>query len=553
MTRAKSHLRKAAMLAVLPVLACGFGSAMAQGVSGAQRGTRSAEAEQLHEAIMTAQRGDGAKALALTRALLASHPGYEPALKFQGALLEDMGHAPEAAASFQEALKLAPGDAELMLKWGVNRLVAGDTGEAIRLFTQRLKQVPQDGDTLYYLAQAYHLRGDSELALKAIQRSLKADPNNTAVWQKYGELLCSSGDNEAALRWLLKAQHADPTLGRIDFDLGVASFKNQDLENAAQYAAKAVALKPNDLKGLQLLAAVDVKLSKWQEAKPVFEQILSIQPADDAALLGLGHCELALKNYQAAADLLERLLKQDPTQVLAHFYLARVYAGLGRTADAQHEAELHGRLLDQAASVVPTDEREVEKATLVEARQLLTEGHEAAALKLFRDRAKGPTATPGAPYMLTGVVYLYMGRPEDAERCLKQSMVIEPTVRGAHTYLGMLALQQNDLEKAESEFKAELQGEPNYQLAVAELGEVRYRQGRWEEAADQLARSKTVVPALLYMLCDSYFHLGKVKDADLTAELAVGYGKSDPAITKGILDLLERNQQTELVQRLSSR
>ena len=183
---------------------------------------------QLHQAIVTAELGDEERALAVTREILAQHQSFEPALKFQGALLEDMGHGPEAAASYEAALKLAPSDPELLFKVGIYQLETGHHAAAIGLFVRALKYAPRDRDTLFYLAQAYHLNGNNELALKTIQECLKVDPSNASVWQKYGELLCSSGDNQAALHWFLKAQQADPTLDRIDFDLGVANYRSME-------------------------------------------------------------------------------------------------------------------------------------------------------------------------------------------------------------------------------------------------------------------------------------------------------------------------------------
>jgi len=229
---------------------------------------------QLHQAIVIADHGDENKALALTRDLLAQHPAFEPALKFQGALLEDLGHGPEAIASFQTALKLAPTDPELLFKVSLYQLQTGHNAEAISLLSRALKYTPRDRDTLYYLAQAYHLNGDNDLALKTIQECLKVDPNNASVWQKYGELLCSSGDNQAAMQWLLKAQQSDPTLARIDFDLGVASYRGMDLDRALEYSAQAAQRQPNDLTVQALLAAVYVKLGKWQDAAPIFQSIL---------------------------------------------------------------------------------------------------------------------------------------------------------------------------------------------------------------------------------------------------------------------------------------
>jgi tetratricopeptide (TPR) repeat protein len=508
---------------------------------------------QLHEAIGAAEQGDREKALALAEVLVQQHPDYEPALKFEGALLEQMGRRTEAAAAYEAALKLAPADPELLLEVGVYQLVAGDRGEAVRLFHRRLKVLPNDGDTLYYLAQAYHLQGDNEQALNAIVACVKAEPGNASVWQKYGELLCSSGDNEGGLRWLLKAQHAEPTLNRIDFDLGIASYKSMDLDNALEYSTKAVQQRPNDLTALALLAAVEVKLAKWQDAEPIFRTILSAKSDDATSLLGLGHCELEMKEYQPAADTLERVLQQDPTLTLAHFYLSKAYTALGRTADAQHEAEIHSKMLEQLSAEAPEGDNDREKAVLAQARQMLEDGKEPAALQLFREQSKGPMATPGGAYVLVGAVYMSMDKDEEANRVLRQALKVEPGVRGAHTTLGLLALQQNDLETAESEFEAELARDPNDQGAMSELGEVRYRQGRWADAAAQISKSRTMAPSLLYMLCDSYFRLGDVKQADLTAELLVDYAKKQPEVVQGVIDLLNRNQQTELAVRLSNK
>jgi hypothetical protein len=47
---------------------------------------------------------------------------------------------------------------------------------------------------------------------------------------------------------------------------------------------------------------------------------------------------------------------------------------------------------------------------------------------------------------------------------------IDPKTRDAHTYLGILALQQADLSRAEREFESELAMDPNHPLAMAELG-----------------------------------------------------------------------------------
>jgi len=507
---------------------------------------------QVHQALRLDEHGDRQEAMNLVLRLLEQHPGFEPAIKLKGMLLEEAGRTSEAAAAYEEALKLAPNDADVLLKTGAYKLAAGQKEEAIKLLERCVKLLPGDGDAQYYLAQAYHLNGQNDLALAAIRLSLKADPNNVSVWQKYGELLCVSEDCETGLKWLLKARHSDTTLPRIDFDIAVTDLKLMDINGAAQYAARAVESQPNDVPALQLLADVDVKLAKWQEARNAFERILVFKTNDVDSLFGLGQCELELKNYPAAIDKLQMVLRLAPTRLLAHYYLSRAYAGMGRTEDAHHEAALHQLMMEQMTFVRSVESEGSESPITAQATQMLAEHREHDALQLYRNHFKGTAATLADAYVFIGKLYLGLGDKEDGLRSLHHALEIQPTVRGAHTYEGILALKLGDLSGAENQFKAELANDPNYQTAIAEMGEVRYHQERWSDAAEQLAKSRTMTPELLYMLSDSYFHLGKIADADLTAETAAAYGRNNAELMKGLLDLLQRNGQTELAQRLSA-
>ena len=508
--------------------------------------------QQVHQALKFAEHGDQQGAMNLVLDLLEKHPNFAPAIKLKGMLLEDSGRIAEAGAAFEEALKLAPNDPDLLLEVGKYKLTAGQNEEAIKLLQHCIRILPGDGDAQYYLAQAYHLTGQDDLALRAIRLSLKAEPDNASVWQKYGELLCVNQDCDGALRWLLKAQHSDAKLPQIDYDIAVTDLKLMDLPGSSQYAARAVESQPDNVPALQLLASVDVKLAQWQEAKQAFGRILTFKTDDVDSLFGLGQCELELKNYSAAVDKLQLVLKLAPTRLLAHYYLSRAYAGMGKTAEAQHEAALHQLMMEQMTFVRAVEREGSEAPIQAQAVQMLAEHREEDALQLYRKRFQGTSATLADAYVFVGKLYLARGEKEDGLRCLHHALEIQPTVRGAHTYEGILAMKLGDLSGAENEFKAELANDPNYQTAIAEMGEVRYHQERWSDAAEQLAKSRTMTPELLYMLCDSYFRLGKASDADLTAETAAAYGRNKPEFMEDLIDLLQRNGQTDLAQRLSA-
>lgn len=518
-----------------------------------QSAAQSSPAVLLHQAIGAAQTGHTSLALQMAQQITTTYPTYEPALKFEGALLQSSGDDEGASKFFEKAFALDPNDPELLFSVGVSRLATKHYADAATLLRKGAQLAPDDSQMFFYLAQAEHLAGDEDKALVAAKRSVELEPGNGIFLQKYGQYLSAAGNSVEAAAVLKRAQLADPTLDGIDYDLALASVRSEDLDAAATYAEAATKKHPDDLKLLRLHAEITVKLGRWPEARVLLEQILTTQPQDTAAQLELGRCEVALKQYKEAVGTLEAASRQDPTSALAHFYLARAYAGLGDKEKAAHQNELHRQLNASAEATLPEQTRAAEKATLQQARALLQQNNEPGALALFRLKIKGPLNTPGEPLLLVGVSYLYMDRLQDAERCLRQASAVQPDLRDAHTYLGVLAIRRGDLPAAEEQLQTELKAHPESDAALAELGEVRYQQERWEQAAKNLAQSHTASPALLYMLTDSYFHLGDEKQALVAAELAADYGKDEPAQLARLSTLLKQHGQEALALKLTDR
>jgi tetratricopeptide (TPR) repeat protein len=244
------------------------------------------------------------------------------------------------------------------------------------------------------------------------------------------------------------------------------------------------------------------------------------------------------------------VLRIDPAAAgtFLSFTALQPWEGPGRSARGG-AAPVNG---GQLTFVDPKETDQRESSIKAQAQQLLAGHREEEALQLYQRHFHGTSATAADSYVFVGKLYLFMGKTEDGLRCLHQALKMQPTVRGAHTYEGILALKLGDLSRAENEFKTELANDPNYQMAIAELGEVRYHQERWAEAAEQLTKSRTMTPELLYMLCDADFRLGKVADANLTAETAAAYSRNSPEVMRGLIELLVRNGQSDLARRLSA-
>lgn len=549
------------MLLLSGVLSAAAGAQQAGARPGGDAGDAAAS-QQVRAALAEAEHGDRAGAMQQSTAILRERPGFVPAMKLHAMLLEDAGDAAAAAKEYAAALLIAPGDPDLLFKVGLADLLRGDTPLAVGRLTKYTMLELRDEEGFFYLAQAYHHAGEEERALVAIRRAAELAPTSAPITQKLGELLCSTGDNDKALAVLTKAQQADPSLARINFDLAVASYNNQDLEQAVRYATREMQLAPTDAQAMALLASAEVKLEQWSEAVPNLQRALAARPRDAALMLQLGHCQMELHQNDAAVATLHKALQVDPTQPLAHFFLSRAYAALGNPTEARHEAALHQRMLQEISFALPKAQEQQEAELQEQATKLLAAHHEDAALDLYARANTEPSASSCIPYEAVGATYLSASGSASratgdtgsnmakAKQALDHALRLDARCKGAHTYLGILALQQNDLVTATQQFEEELKLDRNHPLALAELGEVRYRQGDWNEAISLFVRSKTSIPGFLYMLTDAYFQVGNTAAADITAESLAAYAHQQPEVMASLRNLLQQHGETAVIERI---
>jgi Tfp pilus assembly protein PilF len=150
-------------------------------------------------------------------------------------LLEN--HSAEAAEAFQEAHRLYPLKAELLLEWGDAELLAGKPATARRLYRQALATSRRVSDEAIHLsvlfeapAQMGWMTSRLDALAAALEEAIKAEPGDGASLLRRALVEVARGRMDAALDWLRRAAAAEP------HDAQLALFEGYGLRLAGQPA-----------------------------------------------------------------------------------------------------------------------------------------------------------------------------------------------------------------------------------------------------------------------------------------------------------------------------
>lgn len=198
------------------------------------------------------------RAITLDPAYAGAHAARSRALMVIANLYDDEAqrtpHYAEAVAAAQKATSLAPGFAEGFSALGF----AQSTGQlnmraAAAPYARSFELAPGDADILArYGTFLSRLRRDEE-ARSAITRAAQLDPLNARTFRSSGDVAFAAGDNRTAIEQYRMAISLNPTLSGIHSLMGFAQLLSGDLDAAAQSFEREKSA-PRRLPGLAIIA-----------------------------------------------------------------------------------------------------------------------------------------------------------------------------------------------------------------------------------------------------------------------------------------------------------
>jgi len=218
----------------------------------------------------------------------------------------------EALTSLGNALCLKPGDARSLRNLGTVHALKGEYDQAQTFFQQALKAAPGDTDIVNAMHQASQGRAAQLLstnkfddAMKYYQDLLKTDPNNGDLW---------SGLADAAQH---KANASD------------SAVKTAALLTAADAYAKAGALSANGFDLYYNAAVCYMNAGNLASSEAMWRAALKLKPDDREALMAMSITLTGEKKYADAIAAAMHAVKLDPQDKSGHHQLGNAYNAAG--------------------------------------------------------------------------------------------------------------------------------------------------------------------------------------------------------------------------------
>jgi len=295
---------------------------------------------------------------------------------------------------------------------------------------------------------AYLGERHKDKALASFRKALAIAPDYLPALHQEAQLHYEAGSMAAVpvLEHILELQRGDPTSHAM---IAVVEYKNGHCAAAIPHFAKSGTLINSEVDGLHAYGTCLVREKRFDSARQVFARALALRPDDPEERRVLASVELMEPAPQAALTTLAPLLESASPDA----------ATLALASSAYEDAKDTDRAvsaLRQAILVAPKD-----VSLYLEFAQIsLQHSSYQVGVDVLND---GIAEQPEAShlYFARGVLYVNLAQFEKAEADFRKAYELDPHQSLTAAAQGLLAVQQNDLDRALSETRAKLTAKPN--------------------------------------------------------------------------------------------
>jgi protein O-GlcNAc transferase len=274
-------------------------------------------------------RGDREAAAQSARRATESTPRDPEAWNLLGLALE-AGDPAAARAAWEQALALAPGDAEAHFRIGDFERRHGRHDAAIAAYRAALAMGSKHPVLLNNAGLSLRATGQLDEAARCFGQALEAAPDLAQAHANLGDVLREQHRFAAAIPCYVRALELEPGVAQLWINLGVCRHRAGLFGAAREAFERALAIRPDAPEALVNLAASLTAEARYAEALPLLKRALQARPADAHAQSTL----LYVKQHTCDWDELDQAFARqraalggaDPPVISPHNLLALPFA-----------------------------------------------------------------------------------------------------------------------------------------------------------------------------------------------------------------------------------
>ncbi len=399
-----------------------------------------------------------------------------------GVIEIQQGSQEKARASFNLAIRHSPRLVSAYLN--ISRLdmpeaatVPARRAEALRLSEQALQLDPASDEAHYNVASILTWQKSYQQSLDHLAKLSQSAVSKIGVQAIRCSDEAAVGHREQTTAAAL-ALAANPDLTEQDAAGCLPALRaahRADMIDAV-YTASAK-LHPLSADGVRLLGLAQEAEGKLAEARATLEQAFSLKPGNAELLTDLTRVAESAGDHQGALGYLAHARELRPADAGYAYEFGVICARMGLLGEAR-------KALAEALRIEPDNPQYNLSMGLV-----VSFSEDPSQAFPYLDRFHALRPKDGEGLLALGTASFRAKDFDIAAKWLQQAVSDPTTAADAHLYLGRIARQQGQLEKAAAELKQSLALRPDQPVALSELGQVHLTDQDYPNAEKDFARA----------------------------------------------------------------
>ena len=323
-------------------------------------------------------------------------------------------------------------------------------------------------------------------ALELLEPALRQSPSNAQLWTLQGLAYSGEGHREKALASFHKALKISPDYLPA-LEGGAQTAYDAGAPDATVLLQHVLKLVPSDPTAHAMLASLAYKNHKCSEAVSHFEQSSTVLESQPVALRQYGICLAQIKRVDKAIEVFQKLIRMPADDTQDRVRLAELQLSSGRPADAVET--LQPALQDHPdsdalalAAEAYEGQKDTPQAVKLLHQAIVQDPRDVDLYLQFADlsivhqsfqvgvdmMSAGIKLQPAAPplYLARGILYVQLADYDHAESDFEKANELDPRHSIGDAARGMVAEQQDDLDKALSVVRSRLAKHPDNALLL---------------------------------------------------------------------------------------